>query len=108
MAPLLGAMFAFCFLAAGAETPGGIGLVIVYDTSGSMKQPVRDRTGKSTPKYRIANRALLAVIDKLEAFRKANPDKPLNTGLVVFSRDDGQEVVPFGTFQPERLRAWVS
>src|SRR5437016_4576605 len=39
----------------------GVALAIVYDTSGSMKEPVRDRTGKLSPKYVIANRALEAV-----------------------------------------------
>ena len=45
----------------------GVALAIVYDTSGSMKDPVRDAAGKSSPKYVIANRAL-------DGDRKADSD----------------------------------
>ena len=44
----------------------GVALAVVYDTSGSMMEPVRDRAGRKTPKYIVANRALMAIIDRLQ------------------------------------------
>src|SRR3974390_3046129 len=46
----------------------GVALAIIYDTSGSMRDPVPDQNGGSSPKYVIANRALKAVADQIEAF----------------------------------------
>ena len=34
----------------------GVALAIVYDTSGSMSETVRDKNGSATPKYVIANK----------------------------------------------------
>jgi hypothetical protein len=44
-----------------------IALAIVYDTSGSMKESVRDGSGKPAPKYVVANRALDAVVNRLQS-----------------------------------------
>lgn len=95
------------FTSSRAETPSGIGVGILYDTSGSMREPVKDAAGKSAPKFEIANRAFGAVVDRLEAFHKANPERPLQVGLFVFGNDTGQAVVPFGELDAERLRAWI-
>src|SRR5438045_9084829 len=46
----------------------GVALAIVYDTSGSMQEAVRDRDGKSAPKYVIANRALIAIARQMQTF----------------------------------------
>jgi hypothetical protein len=84
-----------------------IGLAIVYDTSGSMGLTVPDSVGKGTPKYVIANRAFLAIVDRLEAFHKEHPAIVLRTSLTVFEKLEARTVVPFGDFQPEQLRAWI-
>src|SRR5262245_65486523 len=57
------------FLAAEAE---GVAVAIVYDTSGSMREAVPDQGGKSSPKYVIANRALISIANQLEAFATNN------------------------------------
>ena len=41
-----------------AAEEDGVALAIIYDTSGSMHDSVRDTTGRLSPKYTIANRAL--------------------------------------------------
>jgi hypothetical protein len=87
--------------------PESIGLAIVYDTSGSMGLTVPDSVGKGTPKYIIANRAFLAIVDRLEAFHKEHAAVVLRTSLTVFDKMDARTVVPFGDFQPEQLRAWI-
>lgn len=103
----MAATFGTPLTTARAETPSGIGLGILYDTSGSMREPVKDASGKSAPKYEIANRAFGAVVDRLEAFHKANPERRLQVGLFVFGDETGRAVVPFGDFDPERLRSWI-
>jgi hypothetical protein len=90
-----------------ARAEESIGLAIVYDTSGSMGLSVPDSVGKGTPKYVIANRAFLAIVDRLEAFHKEHPAVVLRTSLTVFDKLDARTVVPFGDFQPEQLRTWI-
>ncbi len=68
----MGGWLTFVRARAGAEPAPGLGVAIVYDTSGSMNDRVKDSAGKSAPKFQIANRALLAAVDRLEAFHKAN------------------------------------
>jgi len=88
----------------------GVALAIVYDTSGSMKENVRDANGKPTPKFVIANRALNAVIDRLQAYATNAPaDAPrrIQTGLYIFSGERAVPAVPFGAFDPEALRRWM-
>ena len=53
---------ALATLLALAATPGrvsgaqeGVAVAIVFDTSGSMQQPVKDSDGKVTPKYEYSN-----------------------------------------------------
>src|SRR6266511_3384895 len=51
-----------------AAQEDGSALAIVYDTSGSMKEQVRDRNGKLSPKYVIANRALEVMSKRIQTF----------------------------------------
>src|SRR5678816_144710 len=46
----------------------GIAVAIVYDTSGSMKETVRTATGGYSPKYRIANKALESIVQRIQSF----------------------------------------
>ena len=106
-------LFALCGLtlvftrASGQE--GGVALAIVYDTSGSMKDSVRDKAGRATPKYVIGNRALEAVIDRVEAFARKQPEgaPKVQAGLFVFAAKGGREAVKFGPLDAEALRSWA-
>src|SRR5207247_393873 len=65
-------------VAPGDERPAappeeGIALAIVYDTSGSMTDPVPDGGGGRAPKYVIANRALDQIVDRLQAYVASAP-----------------------------------
>jgi hypothetical protein len=100
-----------------AEAPQtGVALAIVYDTSGSMLQKVRDADGQMTPKHVIAERALNAVLDRLQAVASGSTATrlPLETGLVVFqgSRDKKQRragfAVPLGAFDAKAIRSWLA
>jgi hypothetical protein len=88
----------------------GIALAIVYDTSGSMMEQVKDGSGKLAPKYLIANRALSATIDRLQVVTtppSPNPARRVQSGLVVFAGDRANMAVPFGPFNASALRGWV-
>ena len=52
----------------GAAEEEGVALAIIYDTSGSMRETVPNATGGSSPKYVIANRALMAIAKQIQAF----------------------------------------
>jgi len=93
--------------AAGEE---GVALAIIYDTSGSMHDAVRDSSGHSSPKYIIANRALTAVAKQMQAFASspAGPaPRKVEAGLFVFSGDGAQEAVKFGPFDAAALEEFA-
>ena len=92
-----------------ASAPGaseGVALAVVFDTSGSMKDPVRDRDGKQRPKLEIGLRALRSVIDRIDTFQKTTA-RPVECGLVVFNTPNAKEAVPFGKWNADALRSWA-
>jgi len=87
-----------------------VALAIVYDTSGSMRDAVRDVGGRGAPKYVIGNRALLAVIGRLESFRGEEPAGAavrLETGLFTFDGKQARAAVRLGKFDARELRHWA-
>jgi len=86
----------------------GVAVAIIYDTSGSMKEPVMDAFGGTAPKYQIANRALKSVVGQLEAFATNNSGhKQLEAGLFVFQGERGREAVKLGPLDAEALRQFA-
>jgi hypothetical protein len=57
----------------------------------------------------IANRALIAIANQLEAFatNAANPHK-VEAGVFIFDHNTGTPVVPFGPLNAEAIRSWAS
>lgn len=96
--------------ASGSEDDG-VALAIIYDTSGSMKDPVPDESGHKSAKYLIANRALLDVTRQIEALATNNSaggaPRKLNTGLFIFQGERAREAVKFGPFDAVALREWA-
>lgn len=84
-----------------------LAVAIVYDTSGSMKDAVIGRGGVREPKYVIANRALAAIVDKLEKVDAAGPRK-VQCGLFTFREKGGQETVKLGPLNAPALRSWLA
>lgn len=85
-------------------------MAIIYDTSGSMKDPVRDLNGKPTPKYLIANRALEAIARQLEIFATNGPSgqpRKIETGVFTFYQNDATEAVKFGRFDPKPIHEFA-
>ena len=108
--------FTLVALLGGANFPAraadeeGIALAILYDTSGSMKKPVRAGNGQMMPKYAIANRALEAIIQRIQNFATntaGGPARKVHAGLFIFDGNGAKEAVPFGPFDPAAMLAFV-
>jgi hypothetical protein len=95
-----------CCASAG-RAADGVAIAIVYDTSGSMREPVRDGKGGRSPKYVIGNRALEEVVAKIERFATNKSAPQVQAGLFTFSGSGANEVVKFGKFDPAAMRKWV-
>src|SRR5436190_18864730 len=104
---LIGAALAALFcseLPAASAEEEGVAVAIVYDTSGSMRQPVRAANGKLSPKYLIANRALSSIVDRIQAFAtntaSGGGPRKVQAGLIIFTGHEAREAVKFGPFDP--------
>jgi len=88
----------------------GVAVAIVYDTSGSMKDQVRDVGGKRSPKYVIANRALADIAGRIQTFSTntaASAPRNIQAGLFVFQGDSSKQAVKFGAFDAATLQQWA-
>ena len=93
-----------------ATQDDGLALAIVYDTSGSMKEQVRDRNGKLTPKYVIANRALEAISNRIQTFATnatTGGPRTIHAGLFVFDGTGAKQAVKFGPFDASTFQNWA-
>lgn len=93
-----------------AVAEDGVAVAIIYDTSGSMKDRVRDADGKAAPKYLIANRALIAIAKQLQAFATnsaGGPARRIDAGLFVFSGEGTREAVKFGPLDVAALESFA-
>jgi hypothetical protein len=86
----------------------GVAVGIVYDTSGSMKDPVRDATGKLSPKYKIANKALEAIIAQFETYAASGGGRKVEAGLFIFNGNGARAAVPFGPLNAKAMKDWVA
>jgi len=90
-----------------AAQEDGVALAIIFDTSGSMKDPVADKSGHSSPKYLIANRALEEMANRIQRFATnsaGGTPRKIEAGLFVFRGDGAREAVKFGPFDAGALR----
>lgn len=97
-------------LPASAADDDGVALGILYDTSGSMNEAVRDSHGSSSPKYVIANRALLAVVKQIQTFTTngvTGAPRKVDVGLFTFNEKDAQAVVKLGAFDADAIQNWT-
>ena len=93
-----------------AAQEDGLALAIVYDTSGSMKEQVRDRNGKLSPKYVIANRALEAISKRIQTFATntaTGGPRAIHAGLFVFDGTGAKQAVKFGPFEASTFQRWA-
>ncbi|MEI6032751.1 MAG: vWA domain-containing protein [Verrucomicrobiae bacterium] len=67
------ALFSASAFAADQAARPGVAIAIVYDTSGSMGDPVASSKNAQEPKYKVAGEALKAIIEKIDTFAKTTP-----------------------------------
>jgi hypothetical protein len=112
--PLVAVLFALALaglISRPAIAEEGVAIAIIYDTSGSMKDPVRDESGKLSPKYVIANRALIAIAKQIQTFATNSASgalRKIETGVFVFDKNSARDAVKFGPFNEEALEAWAN
>ena len=63
----------------------GVAAAILIDTSGSMKETVKDATGTLQPKLAIARRSALDFVTQFETYSKEHPDQMVYLGIYEFS-----------------------
>ena len=104
------ALASICAFPAYAADHEGVAIAIVYDTSGSMNDPVKDGSGKATEKYRIANRALVAIANRIQSFATngvAGTPRKIQTALYIFQDGEPHAVIPFGPFDARAIKQWA-
>lgn len=102
------AAIGFAAISTRAAEGEGVAVAIIYDTSGSMREQVRDSNGKSTPKYVIANRALENIANRLQTFAtNAASPRNIQAGLFIFDGNGSKAAVPFGPFDASAFRQFA-
>jgi hypothetical protein len=94
-----------------AADDDGVALGILYDTSGSMREPVPDSHGSTSPKYVIANRAMLAIVKQVQAFTSSgttNAPHKVDVGLFIFDKNGAKEVVKLAPFDAGAIQNWAT
>jgi len=96
------------FQAGAATSEEGVALAIIYDTSGSMSQPVGNSSGGQSPKYIIANRALIAVARQIEAYATNSVSgHKVQCCLLTFQGEGARQSIPMGPFSAATLVQWA-
>jgi len=94
-----------------AADDDGVALGILYDTSGSMKDRVPDSHHGTSPKYVIANHALLEVVKQIQAYTSSggtNAPHKIDVGLFIFDKSDAKEVVKLEPFNAAAIQHWTT
>ena len=107
---ILLAILCVCAMSVYAADEDGVAVAIVYDTSGSMNEPVKDDAGKSSPKYLIANRALVAIANRIQAFTTngaAGNPRNVRAGLFVFHEGGPRVALSMGPFNAAAFTTWA-
>jgi len=86
------------------EAKPGTAIMILVDTSGSMRNEVPDGSGKTRPKDQIARAALERIIQHTAKWKKDHPDRALQVGICYFSSSVGV-VLPIGDFDEAKAKA---
>jgi hypothetical protein len=92
-----------------AADADGVALAIVFDTSGSMKEQVKDANGQLTAKYLIARRALEAIARRVQEFatNAATGPRTVYAGLFVFQEPGARAAVNFGPLDARAIQNWA-
>jgi uncharacterized protein YegL len=90
MVLILAASFVAGFAAQTAPVTDGVAVAIVFDTSGSMNDPVKSSKGGARPKIAIGREALAAVLRQLDAYiQQAAPGLTRRVDIALLAFDNG-------------------
>jgi hypothetical protein len=89
----------------GGDIPA-LALVILYDGSGSMHDNVPDANGVATPKYLLANRAVMTIAQKVGDYC-TNKHVSIDAGLVYFTDGKVKVGIPFRSFDAKAYEDWA-
>lgn len=78
-------------------------VVILLDTSGSMRESVADTSGGKQPKHEIARSALERIVAYTEQWQQSHPDRAIQLGVFNFS-SSARAVLPMGEFKADAAR----
>lgn len=73
----------------GARRPG-VAAAVLFDTSGSMDDPVRATGGGLKPKIAIARAAAAAIVERFSDFARRHPEQTVLVGVYEFSGRAGR------------------
>jgi len=89
----------------------GIAAMILIDTSGSMRESVRDADGNLQPKMKIAQQAALDLVNQFDTYARAHPDQNITLGIYEFSQRPplpaARPVVNLGPPNPAAARSAI-
>ena len=97
-------------LCASAADEDGVALGILYDTSGSMHDRVPNSSGSTSPKYVIANHALMAIVKQIQTFTTngaSGDPRKVDVGLFTFEGEGAKPVVKLGPFDAPAIQKWT-
>lgn len=86
----------------------GAAIAIVYDTSGSMGQPVDNKVSRE-PKYKVASKALRGIVEAIDRYAQTND---VEASLVRFGSGQANsglvsEAIPFGPWNRKAFDGWL-
>ena len=97
--------------ASATDDEDGVALGILYDTSGSMKDMVPNNSGSRSPKYVIANHALMAIVKQIQVFTTngaTGDPRKVDAGLFTFQGEGAKPVVKLGAFDAAAIQKWTT
>jgi von Willebrand factor type A domain len=82
----------------------GTAVAVLIDTSGSMRDAVKDAAGKPRTKSQLAHEALEKILQRSAAWTKEHPDKRLEVSLHPFS-GGVHDALALGKLDDDRVKA---
>jgi Mg-chelatase subunit ChlD len=89
----------------GGDSPA-LALVILYDGSGSMRDKVPNVRGEPTPKYQLANNAVMTIAQKAQDYC-TNKHVTIDAGLVYFTNAKVKVGIPLQSFDLNAFQNWA-
>lgn len=84
----------------------GLAVAIIYDTSGSMLEPVQNAQDVPEAKYLVAQRAMSSILDLLAAYAFAT-NHVVEVELLTLAGNRAQTALPMRPFNAAAFKSWI-